>query len=70
VGLREFGYIERADIAIEFRWAEGRYDRLSQLVVQLIGAAAWPIATRAQQPGMGVSPPCRGKECGRGSGLS
>src|SRR4029079_10763744 len=31
-GLREFGYVEGANIDIQFRWAEGRYDRLPQLV--------------------------------------
>jgi len=36
MGLREFGYVERQNIVIEFRWAEDRYDRLSQLVRELI----------------------------------
>ena len=27
-GLREYGYVEGTNIAIEFRWAEGVYDRL------------------------------------------
>ena len=35
-GLREFGYIEGTNIAVEFRWAEGIYDRLPQLVAELI----------------------------------
>jgi putative ABC transport system substrate-binding protein len=38
VGLREFGYIEGRNIAIEFRWAEERYDRLPQLVRELIAS--------------------------------
>ena len=37
-GLREFGYVEGRNIVIEFRWAEERYDRLSQLVRELIAA--------------------------------
>jgi ABC-type uncharacterized transport system substrate-binding protein len=35
-GLRDFGYVEGRNIAIEFRWAEGRYDRLADLVAELI----------------------------------
>jgi putative ABC transport system substrate-binding protein len=35
-GLRDFGYVEGRNIAIEFRWAEERYDRLPQLVRELI----------------------------------
>jgi putative ABC transport system substrate-binding protein len=37
-GLREFGYVEDRNIAIEFRWAEERYDKLPQLVRELIAA--------------------------------
>ena len=36
MGLREFGYVERQNIVIEFRWAEDRYDTLPQLVRELI----------------------------------
>ena len=35
-GLRELGYVEGHNISIEFRWAEERYDRLPQLVRELI----------------------------------
>jgi ABC-type uncharacterized transport system substrate-binding protein len=35
-GLRDFGYVEGRNIVIEFRWAEERYDRLPQLVRELI----------------------------------
>jgi putative ABC transport system substrate-binding protein len=35
-GLREFGYVEGQNVVIEFRWAEERYDRLPQLVRELI----------------------------------
>lgn len=35
-GLRDFGHVEGRNIVIEFRWAEGKYDRLSDLVADLI----------------------------------
>ena len=35
-GLRDFGYVEGSNIVVEFRWAEGKYDRLSDLVAELI----------------------------------
>jgi putative ABC transport system substrate-binding protein len=35
-GLRELGYVEGRNVFIEFRWAEERYDRLPQLVRELI----------------------------------
>src|SRR5262249_62048483 len=35
-GLREGGFIEGQNIEIAFRWAEGRYDRLSSLADELV----------------------------------
>lgn len=37
-GLRERGWIEGQTVAFEFRWAEGRYDRLPQLATELAQA--------------------------------
>jgi putative ABC transport system substrate-binding protein len=35
-GLKETGYVERQNVAIEFRWAEGQYDRVPAMAAELV----------------------------------
>jgi putative ABC transport system substrate-binding protein len=36
-GLREAGFVEQQNLAIEYRWAEGQYNRLPAMAADLVG---------------------------------
>jgi putative tryptophan/tyrosine transport system substrate-binding protein len=61
-GLRELGYVEGKNIAIEWRSGEGKVERQDQLAVELVSlkidmiVASGPQATRAAKQATGTTP--------------
>ena len=46
-GLRELGYVEGRNIVVEWRFADGRYDRLPELAAELVRANVEVIVTHS-----------------------
>jgi putative ABC transport system substrate-binding protein len=53
-GLRELGYVEGHNILIEYRWAEGKYERLGALVAELLARNVEMIVTAGTPASLAV----------------
>jgi putative ABC transport system substrate-binding protein len=53
-GLRELGYEEGRNIIIEYRWADGKYERFPALVAELIAAKVDVIVTAGTPAALAV----------------
>jgi putative ABC transport system substrate-binding protein len=49
-GLEETGYVEGRNVSIEYRWAEGRYDRLPAFAAELVGRPVTMLVATGGEP--------------------
>jgi putative ABC transport system substrate-binding protein len=53
-GLRELGYIEGQNLVIEYRWAEGKYERFPSLIAELLTLKVEVIVTAGTPASLAV----------------
>ena len=53
-GLRDLGYVEGKNIVIEWRWAEGKYERFPSLIAELIASKVDLIVTAGTPASLAV----------------
>ena len=53
-GLRDLGYVEGKNISIEYRWAEGKYERFPALISELIAQKVDMIVTAGTPASLAV----------------
>ena len=53
-GLRDLGYVEGKNILIEYRWAEGKYERFPALIAELIASKIEVIVTAGTPASLAV----------------
>ena len=53
-GLRELGYVEGRSIVIEYRWAEGKYERFPALIAELLAQKVELIVTAGTPASLAV----------------
>jgi hypothetical protein len=58
-GLADGGFIERQNVTIEYRWAEGQYERLPALAAEIAGRPVDVIVATGGEPAALAAPPPR-----------
>jgi len=53
-GLRELGYVDGRNVVIEYRWAEGKYERFPELIAELVARNVEVIVTAGTPAALAV----------------